>query len=351
MQEPQPNDTKGNQMKMHKLTGMPRRFFMRNLALGGAGVSLAAAGRALAQDPTSGGMITHGDAAILRFLAAAELIETDLWQQYTELANGNPPFNNALQQIDGDMPAYITENTNDEFSHANFLNAFLVASNQQPVNLDAFRTLPSSRATGAKQIGRLTNLMHLNVDTSWFLRYRSSNNPDFGAKFGQVFTIADRPGIPLRDNYTNNQIQAIADTAAFHFGMIEQGGSSLYDAMSAKATAAISLRIITNIGGTEVAHFTIWNDKAGDVVPVDSGDGLVFTKPPMANVVMPVPCTFIDPSLPLCSVIRPTSPAQVNATGVVNFLTQTGLFQGQNADFFTVLFGLAAAADAAHHQL
>jgi hypothetical protein len=42
------------------------------------------------------------------------------------------------------------------------------------VNLDEFRTLPSSKATGATQIGRLTNLRSLDVDTSWYVRYRST---------------------------------------------------------------------------------------------------------------------------------------------------------------------------------
>jgi hypothetical protein len=337
-------------MKTTKMTAMLRRRFMRNLAFGSAAASLAAAaaGRAQARDGGGGGHISDGDAAILRFLAAAELLETDFWVQYTELANGNPPYMAALQNIDGDMPTYVTQNTNDEFSHQSFLNAFLVSQKKQPVNLDAFRTLPSSQATGAKQIGRLTSLMHLNVDTSWYLRYRSPGNPDFGDTFGQVVDIVNRPGIPLHDGYTVNQIQAIADTAAFHFAMIEQGGSSLYDAMSVKATSLLALRIITSIGGTEVAHFEIWNDKAGDIVPVDSGDGLVFQTPPAHSMVMPRPCKFIDVNLPLCSVIRPTSSDLVNAAAVVNFLTQTGLFFGQSPDFFTVLSDLAAEADAAH---
>ena len=256
----------------------------------------------------------------------------------------------ALQNIDTDMPTYVTQNTNDEFSHASFLNAFLMAAHQAPVNLDAFRTLPSSQATGAQQTGRLTSLMHLNVDTSWYLRYRSSANPDFGATFGQVFDIVDRPGIPLHDGYTANQIQAIADTAAFHFGMIEQGGTSLYPAMSVKTTSRVALRVVTNIGPTEALHFMLWNEKAGSIPPVDSGDGLVFTAPPEPAKIFPTPCTFLDQTLPLCSVVRPTSPANVNAAGVVQFLKQTGLFFGQSPVFFRVLSQLAAAADAARFE-
>src|SRR5271168_5453088 len=83
--------------------------------------------------------LTTGDVAILRFLAAAELIESDLWTQYAELggignnppievASPNPPLNNyqiALSNLDSDGPQYITSNTLDEVSHAAFLNAYL----------------------------------------------------------------------------------------------------------------------------------------------------------------------------------------------------------------------------------
>jgi hypothetical protein len=193
--------------------------------------------------------------------------------------------------------------------------------------------------------------MHLNVDTSWYLRYRSSQNPDFGAKFGQVEKIADRPAIPLRDDYTHNQIQAIANTAAFHFAMIEQGGTSLYPLMSLKATSLVTLKIVTNIGPTEAMHFLLWNEKAAGAPPVDSGDGLVFTAPPQQNKIFPTPCTFLSKDLPLCSVVRPTSDALNGPRAVVKFFTQTGLFFNQVPDFFTTLDKLAAAAEAAQRQI
>src|SRR5271165_5786837 len=250
---------------------LPRRSFITTMAVGGVGATLAAAGSARAQ---GGGGITRCDVAILRFLAAAELIEADLWQQYAELANNNPAYNNALLNIDPNMVAYIQQNTNDEFSHQAFLNDFLISQNLEPVDLDAFRNLPSSQATGAEQIGRLTNLMQLNVDTSWYLRYRSSGNPDFGNTFGQVATIVNRPGIPLHDNYTANQIQAIANTAAYHFGSIEQGGTGLYPELSLNVTSLEVLRIVTNIGPSEAWHLAIWDDTAGEIPAVNSGDGL-----------------------------------------------------------------------------
>ena len=297
--------------------------------------------------------ISEGDAAILRFLAAAEILETDLWQQYTEFANLDGPFAKALETIDDNMPTYVTQNTADEFSHQDFLNAFLVKMHKQPVNLEPFRTLPSSPVAPV-QAKRLTNLAHLNVDTSWFLRYRSAGNPDFGDSFEQAVNITDRPAIPVQNQalYTANQIQAIANTAAFHFAMIEQGGSSLYDALSLKCSSLLALRIVTSIGGTEVAHFEIWNDKAGDAPPVDSGDGLVFpdlnlNPDTTTSLVMPRPCKFISADLPLCSIIRPTSIPLAGATAAAHFLTGTGLFLGQSDAFFNALFGLAQRADRA----
>jgi hypothetical protein len=193
------------------------------------------------------------------------------------------------------------------------------------------------------------------VDTSWYLKYRSSGNPDFGDTFEQVVQIFDRPAIPVEAVYTEDQIQAIANTAAFHFPMIEQGGASLYDALSLNCTSPLALRIVTSIGGTEVAHFEIWHDVVGHIPAVDSGDGLVFpdleaneeTDPAL---VMPVPCKFISEDLPLCSIIRPTSNRLAGATAAVHFLTDTGLFHGQSNEFFDVLFALAKEADKAGRE-
>src|SRR5262245_25566667 len=212
--------------------GFARRSFMKSLALGAASFLPVRAALADSEGPRLG-RITDSDAAILRFLAAAEILETDLWQQYTEFADLDSPYGDALEAIDDDMPTYIEQNTADEFSHQSFLNAFLVKMHHQPVNLEPFRTLSSSPAA-PNQTNRLTNLMHLNVDTSWYVRYRSSGNPDFGDTFGQAVNIVNRPAIPVQNPglYTPDQIQAIANTAAFHFAMIEQGGSSLYDALS-----------------------------------------------------------------------------------------------------------------------
>jgi hypothetical protein len=321
------------------------------------------------------GIITSGDVALLRFVAAAELIESDLWQQYAELGGLTPgqlpvetapfkPMNSyqaAFMNLDSDGPQYISSNTGDEQSHAEFLNAYLISIGAEPVDLDAFRTLPSSQAKGAQQIGRLTNLMNLTVDTSWYTRYRSALNPDLGATFPQAIDLVNVPAIPLTDADFEppHHIQAIANTAAFHFGTIEQGGSTLYSAFAQKATNLEVLRILVSIGGDEVAHFLEWVDFAGNGVqsPVapftDPVSGLTFpnfdktVNPALqTNLIFPVPCEFISTNLPNCAVIRPTNPKGI-AKGVVAFLTAMGLFIGQSPAFFKTLNTLAQQADAA----
>src|SRR5262249_3186469 len=182
-----------------------------------------------------------------------------------------------------DMPQYIHDNTEDEFTHFNFINAYLKSKNAAPVNLDAFRTLPSSTATGAQQIKRLTNLMQLTVDTSWYTRYRSrTKNPDFGDTFPQAIAGLAQgkfPAIPRTnaDLKPDNHLQAIANTAAFHFATIEQGGTSLYPALAQRVTSVEVLRILLSIGPTEALHFQTWQDKAGNFMPLtDPTNELVF---------------------------------------------------------------------------
>jgi len=344
--------------------GLKRRSF-KGIGIAGATLAGGSLLGAVAQTSQQSGIITSGDVAILRFLAAAELIETDLWQQYAELGGVTPgqpnSYQTALMNLDGDGPQYISSNTLDEASHAAFLNAYLISIGAEPVDLDAFRTLPSSEATGAQQIGRLTNLMNLTVDTSWYTRYRSSKNPDFGATFPQAIDLVNVTAIPRTnaDFRPHHHVQAIANTAAFHFGTIEQGGSTLYSAMAQKATNLEVLRIVVSIGGDEVAHFLEWVDFAGNGVqpPVapftDPVSGLTFpnfdktVNPSLqTNLIFPVPCEFINPNLPACAVIRPTDPTGI-ASGVVDFLTAMNLFDGQSSAFFKVLEQLAKAADAA----
>ena len=352
----------------------------RNFLTGSLRVAGAAAGASMLTVPLSAEKrdqdddrhsITDGDVAILRFLAAAELVETDLWQQYTDLAGADSPessYRAAIEVLDEDMPQYISDNTDDEISHAAFLNAYLASKGARPVDLDQFRTLPSSQATGAQQIGRLTNLTKLTVDTSWWTRYRSTKNPDLGATFPQAIpslAVGQHPAIPSNDaelgdpNNISAHVQAIANTAGFHFAFIEQGGTSLYSAMAQKVTSLEALRIVISIGPTEAMHFQTWHDKAGNAPAVTDGS-LVF--PDLSagqfatdelfekSLIMPEPCDFLRRSLPPCSVVRPTESAHA-AMATVQAFTADGLFIGQSRAFFEALRELAEEADRAHRDL
>jgi Ferritin-like domain len=354
-----------------------RRSFLKNLGIASATLSAGAllGAESHAQATGSTGKLSKGDAALLRFAAAAELIEVDLWQQYNELGGvhgGNPAYIAALSNLDGDMAQYISDNTDDELSHAAFLNAYLISKGEAPVNLDAFRTLPSSQATGAKNRGRLTNLLKLNVDLSWYTRYRSAKNPDFGVNFKGPFTIQHQPAIPLNDNDTppnqsqpvppttphESRMQAIANTAGFHFAFIEQGGASLYPTLAFKATDPEVLRILVSIGGVEIDHFGLWHDKAGNAVAqplagvTDPKTGVTFpdlnarnSELDQTNLILPEPCEFISKSLPPCSVIRPTLTHNGGAVATIKAFTDDLLFLGQSPAFFRLVDRLAIEAD------
>jgi len=368
------------QTQWHKV--VQRRSFLKAMGIGTAmlpaGTLLATGVKAAGSAPTR--RLTPGDAAVLRFLAAAEIIEADLWQQYNELGGvdgGNPAYVAALQNLDGDMPQYITDNTDDELSHAAFLNAYLASRGAEPVNLDEFRVLPSTQATGARQIRRLTNLRKLVVDTSFYTRYRSEQNPDLGADAAQAVRIVNQPAIPLNDTDTPpntaqpvppltasaRRMQAIANTAGFHFGYIEQGGASLYTSMSVKVTDLEVLRIVVSIGGVEVDHFSLWHDKLGNAVAqplagvVDPVTGVTFPdlnnpggELAQTNKILPEPARFIE-GLPLVSIIRPSSVANAGAVATIKSFTADLLFEGQSKEFFAKVMALAEAADAAKRRV
>ena len=342
-----------------------------------------------------GGSLTKGDAALLRFAAAAEIIESDLWLQYQELAGtqdnevstlasklipgypsaptgGNPTYTAGLVFLDGDMPQYIHDNTEDELTHEVFINAYLASKGAATVNLDKFRTLPSSQATGSnKDFGRLTNLMQLTVDTTWWTRYRSrTKNPDFGDTFPPAIpTLAKglHTAIPRTDSDTTDAdfIQAVANTAGFHFAFIEQGGTSLYPKFAQRTTSLEVLRILLSIGGTEICHFQTWQDKAGNskvlknVIDPVTGVSVTFpdlNSPPFGgenfqtNLIMPEPTVFLSRQLPPCSIIRPTQ-TKGAAMDAVQSLTSDGLFIGQSPQFLELLQDLASDADKARREI
>ena len=364
--------------KMVKGYYASRRRFLRASAVAGAALA------AWESDSLAQGALTQGDIDILRFFAAVEIIETDLWTQYNELGGiqdnefpgdggtGNRTYTHALKVLDSDMDQYVHDNTDDEFSHSDFLNSFLASVGAQPVNLDGFRTLHGSTATGAVPGKlRLTNLMSLKVDTSWWTRYRDdSHNPDLDPNFEfppAVPGLTLDPGFPAiprnnGDTKDPTHIQAIANTAGFHFATIEQGGSSLYPTMALKVTSPVVLRILLSIGPTETMHFQTWQDKAGNAPALtDPTNGLVFpdlNSPPFGgelfstNRIMPEPCPFLSRSLKPCSVIRPvsTDPGVFGAMKAVQFLADMGLFLDQSDAFFKFMTDLATKADSATRQ-
>jgi len=373
--KPSQEETGMEQHAQHsKIITSRRSFLSKGLAVGGAGIigaGILANGLPVFAEE-SRASLTSGDIAILRFLSAAEILETDLWQQYNELGgiqdsevpggSGSPAYIKALEVLDGDMPQYIHDNTEDEFTHFTFINAYLVSKGADPVNLDKFRTLPSSKATGAQNIGRLTNLMQLTVDTSYWTKYRSrTKNPDFGDTFPPAvpgLLKGQFPAIPRDDNdlHPKDHIQAIANTAGFHFAFIEQGGTSLYPSLAQRVSNPEVLRILLSIGPTETAHFQTWHDKAGNAPALtDPTNGLVFpdlNSPPFGgedfqtNLIMPEPTIFLSRKFPPVSIIRPTE-TQGAAMGAAKALTDDGLFIGQSKEFFAVLTQLAQEADAA----
>jgi hypothetical protein len=357
-----------------------RSFMKKGLTTAGTaalGAALLSNNNSFAQSmPATTGSLTPGDAALLRFAAAAEIIESDFWLQYNELAgiqdsevpggSGIPAFAHAISKLDTDMSQYIHDNTDDEFSHWHFLNAYLKSKGASQVDLNPFRTLPGSAATGSSGKKRLTNLTQMTIDTSWWTRYRISGvNPDLSPNFNfpqavPSLAMHQHTAIPRTDAdlRNGNFLQAIANTAGFHFATIEQGGTTLYPALAQRASDVEVLRILISIGPTETMHFQTWQDKAGNAPMLTAKDpvtGVTVHFPNLssgvghnfqANLIMPEPCPFISPDLPRCSVIRPTQTEGI-AAAVVQFLTNMGLFIGQSTEFFTVLNQLASDADAA----
>src|SRR6201997_695245 len=402
-----------SQLKTPNEKAANRRTFLKSGFAAGAaslGVGLLNGGQSAfgQQQEGSGGDLTKGDIAILRFLNALEQIEADLWIQYSELggtqdnevsgtAGGNPLYTAALTILDGDMPQYIHDNTDDEISHAAFLKAYLESKGAEAVDLSPFATIPGSTATGSTGKPRLTNLMRLTVDTSFWSVYRSITNPDFdpGSPFvqavptlnvGQHTAIprsdADTDGSSISDNLPGSisaHLQAIAFTAGFHFAFIEQGGTSLYPTLAQKVTNLEVLRVLLSIGPSETMHFQTWQDKAGNALPIsdtDNGPGgtgatVSFstlsaaqgeTNPEslngdtlQANLIMPEPTHFIDQKFPPVAIIRPTSTKNGGAVASLVSFANDGLFidpkTNKNTGLVQALMGLAEEADEARRQI
>jgi hypothetical protein len=348
--------------------------------------------------------ITKGDIAILTFLSALEQVEADLWIQYAELGgatnqglspidlqqNGKkivtglaPAYITGLLVLDGDMPQYIVDNTDDEISHHAFLNNYLESKGAKTIDLSHFAILPPSQVTGVPQKGRLTNLKQLTVDTSWWTRYRSAKtNPDLEGTFENAvpdLAKGQHPAIPSNDGdlvvdssgNISNHLQAIANTAGFHFAFIEQGGSSLYPALVQKVTNLEVLRVLLSIGGSEIMHFQTWQDKAGNATNITDGDlsfpnlnsgvdpnngstGANVADEFQTNLIMPEPTVFLNPKLGPVAIIRPTSAQQGGAVASVVSFVDDGLFldpaTNKNTGIVNLLMRLAEEADEARRS-
>ncbi len=403
------SDTKG--AKSEELDSSWSRLIRRRKFLQGLGAA-GVAGAALPATTLfakNNQKLSKDDVKLLQLALTIELIEADLWQQYNEVGGavdkndqpnqGNPAYIAALQNLDGDMPQYISDNTDDEISHAAFLTAYLKSKGEVPVDLTPFANLQGSQATGAnKSAGRITSLLNLNVDTSWYFRYRSTQNPDLGATFPQLLNITNQPAIPLNDTDTPPgtptslfqppitdpkalRMQAIANTAGFHFSFIEQGGSSLYPVLALKAGSREVLRILLSIGGVEIDHFALWHDKGGNAIaqPLAGPSGLTdpetgltfpdFNDPAnqhnaqlsaqdqaagsqmfQTNLILPEPCEFLSPDLPPVSIIRPSLTQNGGAVATIQAFTADNLFLNQNKAFFELVMDVAAAADAVRSE-
>lgn len=381
-----------------------RRSLFKTGALAGGAVAIGAGlvGTATSvfadQGEQGGSRVTKGDIAILTFLSALEQVEADLWIQYAELGGATtqgkspidipfktglaPDYITGLLVLDGDMPQYIADNTDDEISHHRFLNNYLQSKGAKPIDLSSFAILPPSRVTGVPQDRRLTNLKQLTIDTSWWTRYRSATqNPDLGGTFENAvpdLAKGQHPAIPLSDadlgvdggGKISTHLQAIANTAGFHFAFIEQGGSSLYPALAQKVTDVEVLRVLLSIGGSEIMHFQTWHDKAGNATNITDGSltfpnlnsgvdpnpnpkftGNAAADSFQTNLIMPEPTVFLDPKLGPVSIIRPTSTAQGGAVASVASFAADGLFldpaTGKNTGIVDALMRLAEAADEA----
>ena len=394
-----------------------RSFLRKSVAAAGAATMgaglLSSPSRVFAQeDEGRNRKLNRGDAAILRFLQALETIEADLWRQYAELGGagahtpgtvGNSPIDLSfptalaplyiagLQQLDGDMPQYIDDNTDDEFSHESFLRNYLESKGEAVADLSKFFDLSPSQVTGVPNVGRLTNLMQLTVDTSWWTRYRSdSKNPDLGDSFDQAIptlavgqhtaiprTNADLSADPNQPGGVSVHTQAIANTAGFHFAFIEQGGTSLYPQLAQRVSNAEVLRVLLSIGPTETAHFQTWHDKAGNAIQLTDTDtgspgstGATVTFPNLndpahtaaqadefqTNLIMPEPTFFLNKKFGTVSIIRPTE-TRGAATAALQSLIDDGLFlghtskSGKSDGFVELLRELAEEADEARRDV
>ena len=316
--------------------------------------------------------LTKGDIAILKFLQTIELIESDLWQQYDELGGITKGMQNsyqlALQDIDDSCSEYISRNSIDEIGHATFLSSYLESEEVAPVNLDKYRTLRGSRATDANDVGRLTNLMHLEIDKSRYIQNHTAEYTQLREAVPQVVGIVRRTTIPRTEEDFNEPalIQTIAHTAVFQFRYFEWGVSSLYTSFSRQVRRAKVLKIALGIGAHEIAHSLNWanfppHSAKGPLTRFDNSETSSKNRRPLLsdfNVpfvglhlqtipLIPLRSEFIGDNIPLWPVIWPLDDRFGGAVDTIMSFAEDGLFFGQSKGLLQELIATAEDADAA----
>jgi hypothetical protein len=128
-------DNLEERVKPRKSSISRRSFLGKTIALGAGTVGTGLLSSIRTAEAS--GSLSPGDAALLRFPAALELLEADFWIQYNELGGiqddevpggtGNPDYTEALEVIEDEMGDYIHDNTDDEITLHQLLNAYLVS--------------------------------------------------------------------------------------------------------------------------------------------------------------------------------------------------------------------------------
>jgi hypothetical protein len=309
------------------------------------------------------GELTKNDIAILRFLSALELIESDVWQQYEELGGvklgSQDPYRLALQSLDDNLSHFITSCALDEISHTTYLTLYLESEGVDPVNLDRYRTLRGSRAAGALNFGQLTNLQHLNLDLGV---WAAPSSGESRWKDRYLTPDADRiiglQSIPSTDADLEepSEVRVIAKTALLHFGYLENLVSKLYVSLSQRIRRVKILEVTFGIGGNEIAHYHASLDLARNVI---QGSQFLMDDSERSTAGRPVASSpyFLERERPTRSlhgaagpdesVRRPAGSDLSLAAETIARLAEGGLFIGQSPTFTHTLFQMAHEADRA----
>ncbi len=340
------------------------------------------------------GALSEPDVAIFRFSLANELIGGDFWSQYANQVLYNPAYTAALRAIDPMLPRYVLDTVRDEMSHGLFLTALARTLNIEPVNLDPFRTLPDTGAAALTTAGqpvtdpqlatamqqmtaagialpppgtrRIVNLTALNLDTSWFNKYRTASNPDLQPESPMLLALQNQQTIPtgpMTGGAAAGDMQLLAQAAVLHMSQNEQTESSTYLALGAFIRNRELLGLMSSILPVEMMHYTAFQTSVARMTAPAPGS----TTPPAGNTgaamtlrtlniggqansiplpVLPAPAP-VYAGLPPVSVVRPRRISKAGAVATAQKLVAANYFAGQPATFMDMMMTMARAADSA----